>query len=127
MSLDSSFCTLRGALQDPAKPVTGMRAWRGCNLFRCPGRHDRSTGVAALWTHVDDPVGRFDHIQVVLDDQQGAPAIDQLAEGMEELADVVEVKTGGGLVQNVECARAARFTAGRTDRGEVRCQLDALS
>src|SRR3984885_16343012 len=45
---------------------------------------------------------------------------------MEELADVVEMETGGGLVQNVECARPARFTAGRADCREVCCQLDAL-
>ena len=40
----------------------------------------------------------------MLDDDDGAAGLDQLAEGRQELADVVEMEAGGGLVEDVENA-----------------------
>ena len=47
----------------------------------------------------------------MLDDEEGASAFDEFAEGGEELGDIVEVKAGGGLVEDVEGA-AADFCCG---------------
>ena len=49
----------------------------------------------------------------MLDDEERAAAVDEFAEGGEELGYVFEVETGGGLVEDVEDA------AGATARGFV--------
>jgi hypothetical protein len=78
----------------------------GGDGFGGSGGDDLAAGGAAFGAHVDDVVGRFDDIQIVLDDEEGAAAVDELAEGAEEFLDVVEVEAGGGLVEDVEGARA---------------------
>jgi hypothetical protein len=78
-----------------------VAGWVGGDLFGGAGGYDLAAAAAALGAHVDDPVGGFDDVEIVLDDQQGAAAFDELAEGAEELGDVVEVEAGGGLVEDV--------------------------
>src|SRR5260370_822870 len=63
-------------------------------------------GVAAagagFGAEVDDPVGGLDHVEVVLDHDDGVAGVDEPAEHAEQLADVVEVQPGGGLVEHVD-------------------------
>ncbi len=72
-------------------------------LGRPLGDHPAAAG-AALRPHVDDPVGGLDDVQVVLDDDHRVAGVDQPAEDPEQLADVLEVQPGGGLVQDVDGA-----------------------
>ena len=58
--------------------------------------------LAAFGAEVDDPVGRLDHVEIVLDDDHRVAEIDQPAEHVQQLADVVEVQAGGRLVEDVE-------------------------
>jgi subtilase family serine protease len=98
-----------------------------------------SSGVptATIWpppeppfgAHVDDPVGGLDDVEIVLDDDQRAAAVDELAEGGEELGDIVEVQAGGGLVEDVECGcglwlrlRAVGVGVGDAARAVARCE-----
>ena len=53
--------------------------------------HQATTAVAAFRTEVDDPVSRSDHVQVVLDDGNGMPCVDQFAKGAQETRNVVKV------------------------------------
>jgi len=41
-----------------------------------------------------------------LDDQDAAAVVDQALESLQQLGDVVEMQAGGGLVENVQRARA---------------------
>ena len=66
--------------------------------------HQQAAGVPALGPEVDDPVGGADDVQVVLDDDQRVPGLQQLAEGAHQLGDVVEVQPGGGLVEQEQRA-----------------------
>ena len=91
--------------------MAGVGGGVGGDLFGGAGGDDLASACAALGTHVDDPVGGFDDVEIVLDDEQGAAAFDELAEGGEELGYVVEVEAGGGLVEDVEGA-AAGFGCG---------------
>ena len=68
---------------------------------------------------VDHPVRGLDDVEVVLDDEQRVPRLEQLAERRQQLRDVVEVQPGRRLVEDVEQAVAA---VGR----QVRRDLDAL-
>src|SRR5256885_12197285 len=45
----------------------------------------RAATVAAFRAQVDDPVGRLDDVQIVLDDQHGVSLVDQPAQHGEEL------------------------------------------
>src|SRR6185312_5075074 len=47
-------------------------------------------------------VGYLDHIQVMLDDQHGIPAIDEFVEDLHQVADVFEMQTGSGLIEDIE-------------------------
>ncbi len=69
------------------------------DLRRRPGANDRAAGVAALGAEVDEPVGSADDVEVVLDHSERVSGGDQLAEGREQLRDVVEVKPRGRLVE----------------------------
>ena len=55
----------------------------------------------------------------MLDDQQAGAVLDQTPEGRQQLGDVIEVQAGGGLVEDVQGARAGGLR-------QVRGQLHAL-
>ena len=46
-----------------------------------PFHHDLTAARAALGPHVDEPVGGADHVQVVLDDDERVPGVNQRAKG----------------------------------------------
>ena len=76
------------------------RLVRGEGLGRAFGHHE-ATPDAAFRPEVDHPVGALDDVQVVLDDEDGVAFVDELVEGDEQLADVLEVEAGGGFVEDV--------------------------
>ena len=81
--------------------------------------HHLAAAVAALGPQVDDVVGALDDLGVVFDDHHRVALVDELLQGGEQPADIVEVETGGGLVEDEE-----RSGPGRT--GDVGGQLEAL-
>jgi hypothetical protein len=112
------------------------RAWPVCEVACCAhvfGRalgHDQAAGVAALGAEVDQPVGRADHVQVVLDHDQRVAAVDQLAQRAHELGNVVKVQAGGGLVKQEQRAlawpRLAAAGGGLGGAGQKARELEAL-
>ena len=70
-------------------------------------------------SEVDDPIGGFDDVEVVLDNHHRVALVAQSVEHVQELRDVVEVQSGGGFVEDVE------RLAG-TSLGEFTGQLDPL-
>ena len=118
------------ALQHAGEPVAGVGVEAGGDLFGCAFGDDVATGFPALGSKVDNPVGGFNDVEIVFDDDERAAAVDELAEGGEELGDVVEVEAGGGLVEDVEDAAGLGGFGGGVGGahlGEVGCELDALS
>src|SRR6476620_5169471 len=86
------------------------------------GRARRDHGAAAgpaLGTHVDDPVRRLDHVEVVLDDDDRIAFVDKAVENGEQLADVLEMQAGGRLVEDVDGAAGGPLL-------QLAGQLDAL-
>ena len=91
--------------------ITSRMAGRvGSQLFWGTHTHHGATTRAALGPHVDEPVGGFDHIEVVFDDDDGVARIAQLVQHFQQQVDVGKVQAGGGLVQDVE--RAAGVALG---------------
>ena len=98
-----------------ARGVVGERG----DFFRRAAGGDLAAGFAPFGPQVDDPVGRLDDVQVVLDHQHRVAQVDQPVEHGQQLADVVEVQAGRRLVEDVE--RVAGV-----DAGQFRGQLDPL-
>ena len=97
-----------------------MRLSVARDLLGCAGGDDLTALVAAFGAHVDQPVGGFDDVEIVLDDEKRRAGLKQFAKCGEKFGDVVEVEPGGGLIEEVE--NAAIFGA-----REVRGELEALS
>ena len=62
-------------------PSVGLRIAR--DLFGSAGSDDVAAKFAAFGAQINDPVGGFDDVQVVLDDQERGARFEQLAEGSE--------------------------------------------
>ncbi len=75
----------------------------GAGSFRDLGgaafAHDATTIFAAFGAEVEDPVSVADHVEIVFDDDDGVAEVGEAVQDFEQLADVVEVKAGGGLVE----------------------------
>jgi len=74
------------------------------DLFRGALGDDAAAAFAAFGTEVDDPVGLFDDVEMMFDDQDGVAKSNETLEDVEELADVVEMQAGSGFVEDVESA-----------------------
>src|SRR4051812_2161728 len=96
----------RRGLDERLQKLAGVRAGRARDLLGRAAGDDLAAVLAALGTHVDDPVGRLDDVQVVLDDDDRVPLVDQAVQDVEQALDVREVQARGRLVEDVE--RAAR-------------------
>ena len=119
--------------EDLLKERTGITTGNLGDVLGSSVRHDRAAAVAALGTHIDDTVSRLDDIKVVLDDKHGVAGVDKTLKNLEQLTDILEMKTRSGLVQNIE--RFARLAflelAGKLDAlrlatGKRRCRLAKL-
>ena len=60
--------------------------------------------MSAFGTHVDDVVSELDDVEIVLDDDDGVALVDESVEHLHEGADVFEVESCGGFVEDVERA-----------------------
>ena len=70
------------------------------HLLGSANGNDIAASFSSIRTYVDDVVGTLYDIQVVLDDDDGVPARDEGIERLKEFLDVVEMKTGGGFVED---------------------------
>src|SRR6266568_4935778 len=80
---------------------------------------DLAARLSALGAKVDDVVGGLDHVEVVLDHDDGVARIHEAVQDLEETLDVGEMKAGRRLVEYVE-----RPPGGAP--AQLRGQLDAL-
>lgn len=51
---------------------------------------------------IDNPVGSFNHIEVVLNHHDGIALIAQLVQHFQQLLDIGEVQTGGRLIEDIQ-------------------------
>ena len=92
---------------------------RGHDLLRRAGGHDLPAAGAPFGPEVDDPVGRLDDVEIVLDHQHRVAGIDEVVQHLEQQLDVGEVQAGGRLVEQIERAAGALLD-------QFAGQLDAL-
>lgn len=68
------------------------------HLFWWPHRHHPAPSVATLRPEINDPVGGFNHIQIMLDHQDRITLINQPLEHVEQMTDIGRVKPGGRFI-----------------------------
>src|SRR5579883_2494410 len=108
-----------GSLQRCFQILRGIGLGIARDLLGSAGGHERSALCAAFRAEIDDPIGGFDYVEIVFDDDKRSAAFEEFAEGSEQLLNIVEMQAGGGLVQDVE-------NAGIGGMNEVRGELEAL-
>ena len=74
---------VRNALQQPRQIPPGMTFRVRRNVFRRAHAHHHAAARAALGTHVDQPVGGFDDVEVVLDHDNRIAGVAQLVQHLE--------------------------------------------
>jgi hypothetical protein len=70
-----------------------------CELFRSSFSDNLPAAVPGIRAEIDQPIRRLDHVQVMLNDNDGVAGIDEAMKDFEQDADVVKVEPGGGFVE----------------------------
>src|SRR5690606_16282609 len=109
----------RDSLEHRTQILTGKGARMARDLLRRAFRDDHAAAAAALGPEVDDPVGRLDHVEVMLDHDDRIAAVRKPLKDAEQALDIREVQPGRRLVEDIECP------SGRAP-GELRGELYAL-
>src|SRR5215472_818721 len=87
--------------EDAREDLAGVRLLRARDKFGRTLRDDAPTAFAAFRTKVNDPVCLLNDVEMMLDNQDRVPEIDEALQDVQQFSHVVEMQTGGGLVQNV--------------------------
>lgn len=69
------------------------------DLFRRALRDDVTAFIAGFRAEINDPIGAFDDIQIVLDDDDRVPGVYQALENLEQHTNVIEMQTRGRFVE----------------------------
>jgi hypothetical protein len=72
----------------------------GSNSFGWARGDEFSAFRSCFWAEIEDPVGIFDDIEMVLDDQKGGTLVDEAMEQSNKEGDIIQVKTGGGFIED---------------------------
>src|SRR5467141_4328755 len=114
-----AIVAVAGNAEDAPESLAGVGLFGWGDEFGRALGDDAAAAFAAFRAEVNDPVGLFDDVEMVLDDEHGVAEINEALQDVEELSNVVEVQAGGGLVENVERAAGLAF-------GKLARKLDAL-
>ena len=90
--------------------------------FRSPLGNNPAAGRTPFRTQIDDVVGRFDHVEVVLNDYNRVALIDKFVQHVEQLVRVGEVQPRRRLVENVEGAPGAAARQFLREIGRASCR-----
>ena len=71
--------------------------------FGCAGGHNLASALAAFRPHVDNPVGAFYYVEIVLYHNYGMSHCYESVESFCEQSDIVEMETCGGLIEYEYC------------------------
>jgi len=83
------------------------------DFFRGALRDNFSSRLASFGSQINKMVGSFDDFQVVFDDDDRVPGVDQAVQDLEKLADIIKMQTGRGLIKNIQVLPVARLDSSR--------------
>ena len=76
-----------------------MRFFNLRHFLRRALRHDLSAVIARVRTEVNDPVCRFDHVEVVFDHDDRMACVHEPLKNFKQHPHVIEVQPGRGFVE----------------------------
>src|SRR5579859_5222346 len=82
----------KNRFQGPA----GMAGGTFGNLLRRALGDNPATLIAGVGAKVNDPIGGFDNVKIVFNDEHGMAGIHEALENFQEHAHIVEMQAGGG-------------------------------
>lgn len=83
-----------------------------CDRVGVSGCDEFTTACATFGSDIDDPVGCFDHIELMFDDDHGIAVVYEAMEDGEQALDIFEVESCGGFVEDVKgvaCGTAGKL------------------
>src|SRR5215831_13816658 len=89
-----------------AQPASRVRRSRSRQILGSSRCDDFAAAVAGLRPEINHPIGELDDVEVVLDQYERVPGVDEAVEHARQLSNVVEVQSRGGLVHRVQIASA---------------------
>src|SRR5580658_2558494 len=89
------------AVQGAGENLSSVGFFHARHLFgRALGNY-AAAFFAAFGAEINDPVGLFNDVEIMLDDQYRVAERDKAVENVEKFFYVVEMQPGGGLIENV--------------------------
>ena len=76
---------------------------------RCPLEDDPAALIATFWTHINDPVGIADYIEMMLDHNHGVAGIYQPVHDGEQATNIRQVQPGRRFIHDVDTAPLVKF------------------
>lgn len=95
-----------------SQPWAGHAAWGMRYVLRRAHGDDAPALRAAAWPHVDEAVSGGEQVQVVIDDDDRRPGLDEPVEYGDQRSHVERVQAGGRLVEDVQRAALAAVQPG---------------
>src|ERR1700720_3832208 len=103
MNLVAAIGTRRSiAVQNTRQVLSSIRARQLGNGLGRSFAYDFTAACTAFRAEIYNPVRGLNHFKIVFDDHDRASRIDQTAESGQQLAYVVEMQAGCGLIKNIE-------------------------
>ena len=72
-------------------------------------RDDPAAAIAAFRPEIDNPIRGLNQLQIVLNQQNTSPVVDEPFERFQQLGDVIVMQPGGGFVEEKQRALAGRL------------------
>ena len=88
--------------QQRLEKAAGVAFGNGGDGFGGAFSDDAAASGTAFGAEIDDPVGGFDDVEIVLDNEEGVAGGAEFEENVEEFGDIVEMQACGRLIENVE-------------------------
>ncbi|VDZ81515.1 Uncharacterised protein [Salmonella bongori] len=90
-----------------------MRCFTFRHGFRRTGDENFAAAATAFRAEVDNPVCRFNNVQIVFDYHDGVALIAQLVQNIKQLLNIGKMQTGGRLIKNIQRLSRCRVSTVR--------------
>ena len=80
------------AIQQRGQRLACVGLLRARNFFGRSLRHDAAAPLAAFRPQIDDPIGLFHHVEVVLDNDNRVAEVGETVKHVQELLDICKCK-----------------------------------
>lgn len=91
-----------GGSEEWGEKLAGEACRMGRDGFGGAGDEELATAGTGFGAEVEDPIGGFDDFEVVFDDEERVTGVDETLKDLNQDANIVEVKTCGGFVEDQE-------------------------